>query len=189
MLIDRILEGDAAAADELVVTYRRKVFVVLLGRVSDPETARELTQDVLMAVLDAIKAGKVREPERLAGFIHGVARNLANNHIRSRASGPRWVELEEEAVWFDGEEEMEMADRKRRLAKAIAGLDPIDGQILTLSIVNGLSSREVAAATGLSDEAARARKSRALKRLGEQFQKEMSQRGAKLPRTPRAPER
>lgn len=175
MLIDRILQGDAAAEEELVVAFGRKVFVILLGRVSDSEAAREITQDVMMAVLDAIKRGKVREPERLAGFIHGVARNLANNHIRSRASGPQWVELQEGAVWFDGEEAAEMADRKRRLLAAIADLEEIDRTILTLSIVRGLSSREVAAAMALSDEATRARKSRALRRVAEKLREGVSQ--------------
>jgi RNA polymerase sigma factor (sigma-70 family) len=188
VLIDRILEGDAAAEDELAVTYQRKIFVILLGRISDPETARELSQDVLIAVLDAIKARKVREPERLAAFIHGVARNLANNHIRSRSSGPQWVELQEEAVWLDGEEAAEMADRKRRLMNVIAGLEPVDRTVLTLSIVQGLSSREVAAATGLSDEATRARKSRAIKRVAEQLRDAMSQRTAGSPPTRGVPQ-
>src|SRR5262245_45191387 len=83
--------------------------------------------------------------------------------IPSRGQSPTWVELNEEAVWVDAEEEAEMADRKRRLQEAMGRLDPTDRRILALAVVEGRSSHEVAATLGLSAEAVRARKSRALK--------------------------
>jgi RNA polymerase sigma-70 factor (ECF subfamily) len=180
-LIARIQAGDRTAEDDLATGFRRQVFVVLLGRISDHETARELTQDVLVAVLKAVREGKVREPDKLPGFMHGVTKNIANNHLRNRSAGPLWVELTEDAAWVDAEEEADMADRRRRLNDAMAGLDPTDRRILALSVVQGLSSQEVAAAVGLTSEATRARKSRALKRLAGGMQKTLSRFGLAAP--------
>jgi RNA polymerase sigma factor (sigma-70 family) len=182
-LVARIASGDATAVDQLVATLRRRVFVVLLGRIRDPETAREITQDVLVAVIDAIKGGRLREPERLAAFTHGVARNLANNHLRSRGQQPVWVELTEEAVWVDAEEEAEMADRRRRFHDALGRLDGIDRQVLVMTGVEGRSSKEVAAVLGLTDEAVRARKSRALKRVTGDLRTGLSHFPLPAPRT------
>jgi RNA polymerase sigma factor (sigma-70 family) len=141
------------------------VFVVLLGRISDVEQAREITQDVLMAVVAALREGRLRETERLGAYVHGVARNLANNHLRARSRAPEWVELTEDAVWLDAEEEAEMADRQRRLRAAVGTLDPLDRRFLTLCVVEGHSSFEAATLLGITAEAVRTRKSRALKRL------------------------
>ncbi|MFP5380161.1 MAG: RNA polymerase sigma factor [Vicinamibacteria bacterium] len=174
-LIARIQAGDSGAEDEFVSTFQRRVFVVMLGRIADHDGAREATQDVLVAVLSAIRDGRIREPEKLAGFMHGVARNLANNRIRRQADEPIWVELDETAAWADAAEEAEMADRRRELAAAIARLDETDRRILSLAVVEGRSAPEVAAALALSPDAVRARKSRALRKVGDWLQARLSQ--------------
>lgn len=173
--VERIQAGDPAAEEELAREFRRRVFVVLLARVGDAEAARELTQDVLMALLDAIRKNRIEDPDRLAAFAHGVARNLANNHIRTRAQLPTLVELTDASAWADAEEEAVMAERKQMVRAAIAELDETDRRVVTLSIVEGCSAPEVSAQLGLSPDAVRARKSRALKRLTERLQKVTSQ--------------
>lgn len=174
LTIERIKAGDSAAEEELVRELRRRVFVVLVARVGDAEAARELTQDALMALLDAIRKNRVEHPDRFAAYAHGVARNLANNHLRTRARMPTLVELTDASAWADAEEEAVMADRKRMVRAAIAELDETDRRVVTLSIVEGCSAPEVSARLGLSPDAVRARKSRALKRLGERLQKGVS---------------
>ena len=166
-LVDRIQADDRSAEDELVLRLNRRVFVILLARISDAEKARELTQDVLMAVLAAIRERKVQDPDRLPAFVQGVTRNLANNFLRTRSHAPVLVELTEEMAWLDAEEEAEMADRRQWLRSAVAKLDTVDRQILVLSIVEGHSAPEVADLVGLSADAVRARKSRVLKRFAQ----------------------
>jgi RNA polymerase sigma factor (sigma-70 family) len=175
MTVERVQAGDPAAEEELVRELRRRVFVVLMARMGDAEAAKELTQDVLMAVLDAIRKNRIDNPERVAAFAHGVARNLANNHIRMRAQAPTLVELTDASAWADAEEEAVMAERRQMVRMAIAELDETDRRVVTLSIVEGCSAPEVSARLGLSPDAVRARKSRALKRLTERLQKGMSQ--------------
>ena len=172
--VERIQAGDPTAEEELVNELRRRVFVVLLSRVGDPESARELTQDVLMAVLAAIRNNQLDNADRVAAFAHGVARNLANNHIRSRAHAPRLEELTDASSWADAEEEAVMAERRRIVRTAIGELEEIDRSVVTLSVVEGCSAPEVSARLGLSPDAVRARKSRALKRLAERLRMAMS---------------
>ena len=59
-LAQRIFEGDLSAEQELVTTYRRGIFVIATARTRDREVARDLTQDVLVAVLQALREGKLR---------------------------------------------------------------------------------------------------------------------------------
>src|SRR5262245_51512134 len=88
LLAERIPTGDPTAEDEFARLSRDKVFVVLLPRIHDPEAARELTQDVLLAALRALRDGRMHEADRLAAFVHGTARNLANNFLRARRQRP-----------------------------------------------------------------------------------------------------
>ena len=82
-LADRIRQGDADAETELVHRFTPRVFAMAVVRTRDPETARELVQDVLMAAIGALRNGKLQDADRLAGFVQGIARNLINNRLRT----------------------------------------------------------------------------------------------------------
>ena len=65
-----------------------RVRIMMVVRLRDAETARELTQDAMLAVWRGVRDGQLRNPERLAAFVHGVARNILNNYIRAHAGQP-----------------------------------------------------------------------------------------------------
>src|SRR5690349_15050441 len=94
-LVTRVQARDAAAEEELVLRFRPGLLAIFRARTRDPEVARELAQDTLLAVIAAIREEKVREPERLAGFVHGVARNVLAGHFRKRASEPPTVAIDD----------------------------------------------------------------------------------------------
>src|SRR5690349_13824654 len=87
-LVRRIREGDPLAEDELVRLFERRVFWVVRRRIQEHETSRELADDVMMAVVCALRDGRLQDAGKLRAFIYGTARNLANNYVRSRASRP-----------------------------------------------------------------------------------------------------
>src|SRR4051794_41287867 len=87
-LATRIQAGDRVAEEEFVNTYRRGVMIIATVRTRDRETARDLTQEILIAVLKALRDGQLREATKLAAFVHGTARNLINNYIRSKSRRP-----------------------------------------------------------------------------------------------------
>ncbi len=168
-LVARIRAGDSGAEEQLIHTYRRGVLVITTARTHDPEVARDITQEVMIAVLKALRAGQLRESNKLSAFIQGIARNLVNNYLRTRA---RRAEDDLEGVELPGPnptDELERAERQRLLRRELDTLNATDQQILLLAFVDGHSLAEVARRVGMSHEAVRARKSRAVKRLIKRF--------------------
>lgn len=168
-LVERIRSGDPAAEEALVVQYRRQILLIATVRTRDREAAHDLAQETLMAVLQAARAGQIREAEKLAAFIQGTARNLINNYLRSRA---RLSECNLEAVHEAGSDsvaEREFQERRRLVQEEIRGCNVLDQKILLYSLVDGHSLAEVAKRLELSHEAVRARKSRVIKRITKKF--------------------
>src|SRR5262245_40960496 len=84
-LVSRIRASNRQAEAELVERYSRGVMIIIRREVRDTAFAEDIYQDVFRTVLEKIRKGDVREPERLSGFVCGVARNLIIGYYR-RAS-------------------------------------------------------------------------------------------------------
>lgn len=81
-LVRRIQAGDSAAEGELVERYGEPLTFLLRRWTRDPATAEDLRQETLTMALRKIRAGEVREPERLTAFLRSLARNLSTDHYR-----------------------------------------------------------------------------------------------------------
>jgi RNA polymerase sigma-70 factor (ECF subfamily) len=168
-LVERIRAGDREAEGELCATYQRGVLVIAAARTRDREAARDLAQDIFIAVLKALREGQLRDPDRLAGFIQGTARNLINNYLRKRGTRGE-VELPvDDNLMANPVEGFESAERRRLIAVALESFSIIDQQILLLSLVEGYPLADVALKLSLSHEAVRARKSRMLRKITKKF--------------------
>jgi RNA polymerase sigma factor (sigma-70 family) len=173
-LPDRIQKGDPAAEAELVAAYERKIRVMILARTGCVETARELTQEVLMGVLQSLRNGRLRDHASLGSFIHGTARNLLSGHFRSRA---RRVEVPLTGTDFMSmqADDSESAERLGLAHEAVQKLDPEDRTILLMMLVEGLKPGAVAKRLGLKSELVRQRKCRAVKRIRDTIRRRLSQ--------------
>ena len=169
-LVARVRAGDMAAEEQLVSAYRRGVFLIAMARTRDREAAQDLTQEVLIAVLQALRAGQLREPDKLAAFIQGITRNMVNNHFRNLARH-RESDLAEAEATAAGNafEDLEQAERRQLLRRELDSVSALDRQILLLSLVDGHSLAEVARRLEMSHEAVRARKSRLVKKIVEKL--------------------
>jgi RNA polymerase sigma factor (sigma-70 family) len=165
-LAERVARGDDAAENELVRLFRPRVLAMLAARTHDREAAGELSNDVLMAVVRALREGRVRDLGRLAGFVLGTARNIANSHLRARRLRPIAEPLPEDLAEEPRPDAVEQRERTEMLRRALTRLAPLDRRILDLVVGEGCRSADVAVRLGLSPEVVRARKSRALRRLG-----------------------
>lgn len=139
----------------------------MLARTRDPGAAGELVQDVLLAVLTALRNGQVEQVDRLEAFVHGTARNLANNYDRNRRRRPPDEPLSDEFADPRVIEQLDLAERMAVVKLALRGFDVTDKAILLLTLVRGLKPGEIAAKVGLSATRVRTRKSRALKKLAD----------------------
>jgi RNA polymerase sigma-70 factor (ECF subfamily) len=168
-LVARIGRGDSAAEEELAVIYFQRIFFIALARTRDRETAQDLTQETLMAVLLALRAGRIRDGEKLAAFIQGTARNLISNHVRTRVRHPECCLEEFEFCKTDLVQTLESAERQRLIRQELSRYSVTDQQILRLSLVDGYSLAQVAERLNLTHEVVRARKSRLIKKLAKKF--------------------
>ncbi len=168
-LAERIRAGEGSAEGEFVNLFRRRVFLVAFARTRDREAALDLTQEVLVAVLKAMRAGQIRESNKLAAFVQGVARNLINNFLRTRVHR---AECDLDSVGiprYDPVEELESADRGRLIRRELKSYSVQDQQILLLSVVDGHSLTEIAQRLGMSHDAVRTRKSRLIRKMTKKF--------------------
>lgn len=84
-LAARIRARETAAEDELVRRYSRGVRFVISQSVADRGQAEDVYQETFRLALEKIREGEVREPERLSGFLMGIARTLVLEHFRRAA--------------------------------------------------------------------------------------------------------
>src|SRR5215469_15450804 len=90
----RIQAGERRAETELVERYSRGVSIII-GRIArDSSDIDDLCQETFRLVLEKVRRGELREPERLSGFVCGVARNLAIEQVRQ----PRRMQPLEEGL-------------------------------------------------------------------------------------------
>ncbi|WP_232425974.1 RNA polymerase sigma factor [Teredinibacter turnerae] len=80
-LVTRIEQGDTVAEHQLVVQYQRGLMLAL-SRKSSIDVAEDVCQETWRVVLENIRAGKVREPERLAAYVVQTGRNQLLMYFR-----------------------------------------------------------------------------------------------------------
>ena len=170
-LVLRIREGDASAEDEFVRVFSSRVFLMTLARTRDPEAGRELTQDILFAVLKALRNGRMREAERLPAFVYGTARNLVNNYFRARSQQLRTESLSPDLALAQTANDLEHSERMNLVHRALERLDSTDRKILLMTLVQGLKPSEIANQMNLTPEVVRQRKSRAVRKVIERIKK------------------
>ena len=164
-LVRRIRGGDRAAEARFARLYCDCVFAVALARTHNRAAARELMDDVLMAVVLALRHGAVHHDQRLGGFVHGTTINTINGYFRRRRRQHRTMTLDAVAAVAYSGDDLEADDRHRAVRSALALLQPRDRKILRLCLEEGLKPGEIAARLGLSVVVVRQRKCRALRAM------------------------
>ena len=81
-LVDRIRRGNKEAEDVLVQRYSRGVAVVIRKIIQNATDIEELVQQTFMIAIEKIRRGAVDEPERVSGYICGIAGKLAMVHLQ-----------------------------------------------------------------------------------------------------------
>src|SRR5215468_9976380 len=88
------MAGDRQAEAELIDSYGRGVRIIIRRAGASATIIDDLCQETFRIVLEKIRRGNIREPERLSGFIRSVAENLVIEHFR-RVARERLTDTEE----------------------------------------------------------------------------------------------
>lgn len=174
-LAGRIRQGDASAEAQLVSEFTQRIFVMSLVRTRDRETSREIVQEVLLAVIGALRKDQLQDADKLAAFVHGTARNLINNRLRSDSQRPPLEPLSDNLAQPSLVSQLEDDERVRLVRQAMERLGEDDRKILLMTLVEGRKPGEIAATLGLTSEVVRTRKLRAVKKVTELIRKKLSQ--------------
>lgn len=84
-LVERIRSGDPGAEEELVARFGEGLSFLLRRWTRDHAAAEDLYQETFRLALEKIRAGEVRDPDRLAGYLRSLAKNLSIHHYRRGA--------------------------------------------------------------------------------------------------------
>ncbi len=154
-LIALLLAGDAAVIDQV-----RGWVGAALGRYRGRlgADAEDLEQEVLLDLMEALAGGRFRRESRLATYVHSFARFKCVDRLR--AQGRRdMVELDDEAFTADDPSPLEELSQRESAALALRIVAALPNHCSELwqMVADGLSYREMSAATGLSEGAIRVR--------------------------------
>ena len=160
----RIAEGDGAAENELVKLFSAGLTSFARNMTHDADFAQDIAQETIFAAILALRQNHLRNPERLASYVFGIGRKVLWRRLRerNRLSEPLPRDLSEPPS-IPAEEPPVFAE----LRAAMRGLQESDRYLLHLILTEELKPREVARRMGVSSEAIRQRKSRALKRIAQ----------------------
>ena len=163
--------GGPGALDEhaLVERFWGRIRVFASRRLP-PSESEDVAQETIRRVLEALRRGRLREPEALPAFVFEAARNVCRQRHRSAAREGRaferlrhWLAYSEPAPDPLAEG---LTERKRGAVRtALARLAADDRELLRMSYYQTLDTAEVARRLGVTTGAVRVRRFRALHRL------------------------
>ena len=154
---------DAAVFTQIFERHRDAVHAYFVGRVADPELARDLLQETFLRVWRRLPEVGSLAGDQQRAWIFTVARNLAIDSYRAGASR-RAAEARETTV-AGPDLEAEYSERLAQLDAAIRELPEEQRVILSMATAGGLTSREIGEALGEPAGTVRYRLSQARKQL------------------------
>jgi len=159
---------DARLAEaELCRRFAPRIYLYGRRHLRDEERARDLVQAVLLAVLQAARAGRVAEPEHADRFVLGTCRHLASR-VRSTAArdvpvDPGLLEtVESSAPWTTWNEARADAGA---LVRCLAALDERSRQVVMLSFQDECPADEIASRLAMTAGHVRVSRHRAVAAL------------------------
>ena len=186
-LIERCLDGDQAAWEEIVRLHRRKVFNIAYKFVGRHDQAEDLTQEVFLKLYKSLDTF-----DRRANFqtwLISVSRNLCIDHYRSVRKEREVVNREIDPAELtppsnerSAQSILEQRDRVRLLRQALDKLQPTLRTAVLLRDIQELSYQEIAQRLSLPEGTVKSRINRGRTELARQFRRLREQQDA-IPRT------
>jgi RNA polymerase sigma-70 factor (ECF subfamily) len=172
-LVTEAARGNRQALESLLMRAQEVAYRFSLTVCGHAEDAEDVMQDALVKTYRYVS--RIRHPEAFKPWLYRTVRNACLMRRRKRVHEPaRLQSLDELLPTPDGLRPLEVPDGRRdpealvlnqglrrRLRRALQGLPPAFRTILFLREMEGLSTREVAQVTGLSEANVKTRLHRA----------------------------
>ncbi|HEY7139872.1 MAG TPA: sigma-70 family RNA polymerase sigma factor [Methylomirabilota bacterium] len=168
-LARRIVDGRPEQADaaeaELARRFAPRIRLFGLRRLRDEAAAQDLVQEVLVTTLEALRAGRIRQPERLASFVLGACRMTIVNLRRGERRRARLLAQFAHDLAPAPAPSAGAAVDGHRLADCLERLPARDRTVVALTFYLERSADEIARELGTSPGNVRVLRHRALARL------------------------
>lgn len=175
-LIKEIISGNHAAFKNLMEKYQLQVFRTVMGFVHTKEDAEEVTQDIFVRVYQSISSQSIssfRHDAEFSTWLYRITVNTSLNFLRSNRKNRLLQSLEAIFSLRSEEktplEELESAERDRRIRVAIDSLPEKQRMAFILSRYEELPQKKIAAVMNRSEGAVE----QLLQRAKENLQKKL----------------
>jgi RNA polymerase sigma-70 factor, ECF subfamily len=176
-LVERIRSGKTDGMEELYQLFSRGIRFYLCRQLG-PQELDDKVHDTFVVVVQAIRRGELREPQRLMGFVRTIVRRQVAAHI------DRVVHDRREQAEFDStvrvadprgnpEEAAIFRQRIGLIRQVLGELSERDREILTRFYIDEQSQDQICSEMGLTETQFRLLKSRAKARFGELGKKKL----------------
>jgi len=165
-LVRQIEGGDGEAEAELFRRMAPRIRLYGLRHLRDFHASEDLTQQVLITTLETLRAGRLREPEKLASFMLGTCRMTVLDIRRSSQRKERL--LEQFGRDLQGIERMsiERLDHDK-LQNCVQKLRERERSVVVMTFYHEQSGADVASFLNISEENVRVIRHRAIRQLRE----------------------
>lgn len=161
--LDRASQADPKALAALYDQYVNKIYAYIYHRVGQAELAEDLTGQVFMRMLEAVRSGRPWKTS-FSGWLYRIAHNLVIDHYRRR-SRATFVDIEDaDPISTDLEPFHAIQERldRERVQVALNRLTDEQAEVITLRFLEGLSIAEVASIMDKTEGAIKALQYRAV---------------------------
>jgi RNA polymerase sigma factor (sigma-70 family) len=181
-LVQRIRSEDPSGMEDLYSVFSKGIRFHLY-RHFGPQDLDDKVHDAFLVIVQAIRRGDVREPERLMGYVRTVVRRQVAAHIQSVVEARRnYTELDLGVALRDVQPTPEHAIIRREnleLAQRILnGIPRRDREVLTRFYLREQTPRQICGDLALTETQFRLIKSRAKARFGQLGKRCLSRRAA-----------
>lgn len=171
-LVARAQDGELPAFEELVKRYQREVYGLACRIVSDPEEAKDMTQQAFLQAFVHIKS--FRQDAQFRTWLFRIAINQCYNFLKTRKKFGDPVDVDDMILAGDESPESDLVSQedRQRLYAALEKLPAKQRAVITLKVEQGLSYQEISQVLGGTAGAARVNYCQALKTLKKYFHSE-----------------
>jgi RNA polymerase sigma-70 factor (ECF subfamily) len=172
-LIEKARAGDAAAFNQIVLAYRKRILGTISRLIGRPEDVEDVGQEVFVRLyysLDQLRTAEVFEP-----WLYRLTVNASYDYLRraKRRSESRMADLSEQQVMMAdslaGGKQQDEERQKNQVREFVGALfehvSEEDRLLLTLKEVEGLSLKELERVYKVSENALKVRLFRARQRV------------------------
>jgi RNA polymerase sigma-70 factor, ECF subfamily len=180
-LVDQVKAGDDAGMVQLYKLFGRGIRYYLCRQLGAQEL-EDKVHDTFLIVVNAIKRGDVREPERLMGFVRTVARRQVVAYIGTAVHKRcAQTELESGVAVADQrrnpEQQAIVREKAEIMQGSLQGLSERDREILNRFYLKEQPQEQICEEMALTETQFRLLKSRAKAKFGEKGRKKLRSNG------------